>query len=71
MAGAVNRIVPSSIASERASWQEKAPRRKRERETRAGRMPPDEQAVADAIGGTEPALKEPITQKGKHLDVSV
>jgi len=70
MAGAVNRIVSSSIASERAAWQEKEPRRKRERETRAGRMPPDERAVADTIGGTEPVAKEPVAQKGKHLDVS-
>lgn len=71
MADAVNRIVPSSVAPDRASWQG------RERQTRKAKKPPngtqplDELAPVDAMGGAEPAPKESQKDKGKHLDISV
>lgn len=71
MADAVNRIVPSSVALDRASWQVRERQKRQGKEARSGAQPSDESAAADATGGVEPTPKEAKKDKGKHLDVSV
>jgi hypothetical protein len=71
MADIVNRIVPSSVALDRASWQGRERKRKGEKSSLAESVPSEEPATAQATDGAESAPKDPKTDKGKHLDVSV
>jgi len=70
MADAINRIVPSSVAVDRASWQEKQRQNRKGKGSRAGAQPLDELAGADSNSGAEPAPSENKQDKGKHLDIS-
>jgi hypothetical protein len=70
MADAINRIVPSSVALDRASGQGRERQRRKETEARGGTQPLDEQAMADINGDGGPAPKEINKDKGNHLDVS-
>ena len=71
MADAVNRIVPSSVALDRASWQARKRQRKREKEGGAQSLQPDGPVTTGTSGSAEPAPKDSKFDKGKHLDVSV
>jgi len=71
MADAVNRVVPSSVAPDRASWQSRERQNRKEKEPRSGSQPLDESAVVDANANAEPVRKESKKDKGKHLDISV
>lgn len=70
MADAINRIVPSSVALDRASRQGRERQRKKEKEAGAGTLPLEERAMADVNGDAEPEPKEGRKAKGNHLDVS-
>ena len=71
MADAINRIVPSSVAVDRASWQEKERQNRKGKETRAGAHRLNDFAAADSNSVAEPAPNESKPGKGKHLDISV
>jgi len=71
MADAVNRIVPSSVAPDRASWQGRERQKRKAKESPNGAQPLDELVPVNAIGGAEPAPTESQKDKGKHLDISV
>lgn len=71
MADVVNRIVPSPVALDRASWEARKRQRKREKQGGAEGLPPDERVTTGTSGSAEPALKDSKFDKGKHLDVSV
>ena len=71
MADAVNRIVPSSVAPDRASWQGRERQKRKAKESPNGTQPLDELAPVDAMDGAESAPKESQKDKGKHLDISV
>ena len=70
MADAINRIVPSSVAVDRASWKEKERQKRRGNETRAGAQPLVESAEAGSNSGAVAAPSESEQDKGKHLDIS-
>jgi hypothetical protein len=70
MADVVTRIVPSSVALDRASWQGRGRQRKRDKESGAESLPPDEPVTKQVTGGAEPASEDRKTEKGKHLDIS-
>ena len=70
MADAVNRIVPSSVAPDRASWQGGERQKRKRKESPNGTQPLDELAPVDVMEGAESAPKE-SQNKGKHLDISV
>lgn len=71
MADAVNRIVPSSVAPDRASWQGRERQKRKAKESPNGAQPLDELVPVDAMDGAEPAPKESQEDKGKHLDINV
>jgi hypothetical protein len=71
MPDAVNRVVPSSVAPNRASWQGRERQKRKEKEPHSGSQPLDELAVVDANGDAEPVRKESKKDNGKHLDISV
>jgi hypothetical protein len=71
MADAVNRIVPSSVAPDRASWQGRERQKRKAKDPPNGTQPLDELAPVDAMDGAEPASKDSQKDKGKHLDISV
>lgn len=70
MADIVNRIVPSSVALDRASWDGTGQQRKKGKQSGAETLPPENPFTRQATAGAEPAPKD-HTEKGKHLDVSV
>ena len=71
MADVVNRIVPSSVAPDRASWQGGERQKRKRKEPANGTQSLDELAPVDAMEGAESAPKESQKDKGKHLDISV
>lgn len=71
MADAVNRVVPSSVAPDRASWQGRERQKRKEKEPRSGAQPLDDSAVVNAKGDAEAGQKENRKDKGKHLDITV
>jgi hypothetical protein len=71
MADAVNRIVPSSVALDRASWQGRERQKRKAKEPANSTQPLDELAPVDAMDGAESAPKESQKDKGKYLDISV
>lgn len=71
MADALNRIVPSSVAVDRASWQGRKRQKRKAKEPAHGTQPLDKLAPVDAMGSAEPAPKENQKDKGENLDISV
>lgn len=71
MADAVNRIVPSSVAPDRASWQGRERQKRKAKEPANSTQPLDKLAPVDAMGGAEPAPKESQKDKGENVDISV
>jgi hypothetical protein len=69
MADAINRIVPSSVAVDRASWREKERQKRQGNETRASAQPLVESAEA---GSNSSAIAPSGSEqdKGKHLDIN-
>jgi hypothetical protein len=70
MADAINRIVPSSVAVDRASWKEKERQKRQGNESRAGAQLLVESAEANPSTGASEAPGESEEGKGIHLDIS-
>jgi len=71
MADAVNRVAPSLVAPDRASWQRRERQKWQAKEPPNGTQPLDESASVNAIRGAIPAPTESQKDKGKNLDISV
>jgi hypothetical protein len=71
MADAVNRIVPSSVGLDRASWQGQERQRKKEKDSHAAPLRIDNRVAPDAKADGDPAPAEKGKEKGNLLDVSV
>jgi hypothetical protein len=70
MADVVNRIVPSSVALDHASWRGREKQRNGQKENRATTLG-DESVATREVSGGEAAPKDPEPETGRHVDVSV
>jgi hypothetical protein len=71
MADAVNRIVPSSVGLDRASWHGQERQRKKEKKSRASSLRVDDRAAPDPTADGDPDPPGRGKEKGKFLDVTV
>ena len=71
MADTVNRVAPSTVAPDRASWQRRERQKWKAKEPPNGTQLLEELPPVNAIGGAIPAPTESRKDKGKNLDISV
>jgi hypothetical protein len=71
MADAINRIVPSSVAVDRGSWQEKERQKRQNNKPRPVDQPLDVASEEGSNGSAAPVPGGNKKDKGKNLDISV